>query len=153
MITNITIRGDADFSDEISGYLTALSKAIPEKMREVTDESIPSGHLYRRGVMTGRRTKALAALGLRSSGSRLITGGRFHRASAPGQPPAKDTDKLYRSGKVKSHGKYHKEISFANHLGYLDPAVGGHLNRPVLEEAITRALNETDFDAQFSHKQ
>jgi hypothetical protein len=69
------------------------------KIKLTIRESEPQGRTYRRGRISKTESKATKALGLKtfttkSGKTRAITGYYFHRASAPGQPPAVDTGGL-----------------------------------------------------------
>jgi hypothetical protein len=87
-----------------------LAEQIVIESRRLIDESTPTGRLYRRKAF-GRG--AVRGLGVRASGP----GRRFHRASAPGQPPAKFG---------------------APYAGYLE----FNLNRPFILPAIERAVDK-----------
>jgi hypothetical protein len=109
-----------------------LAEQIVIESRRLIDESTPTGRLYRRKAF-GRG--AVRGLGVRASGP----GRRFHRASAPGQPPAKDTGKLYRDIKAFRTGRGKVRVKFgAPYAGYLE----FNLNRPFILPAIERAVDK-----------
>src|SRR5688572_2293021 len=78
---------------DIDKVAQELAYRIVDEARQLMDESTPAGRVYRRGGFT-RRNKFD---GQRASGR----GSRFHRASAPGQPPAEDSGKTYRDIHVR----------------------------------------------------
>jgi hypothetical protein len=134
--TRITIQGNGDVSPEIAQFITDLANNIPVKTREVIDESTPRGRIYRRGGIRGRFLKSLR----RAPGTktRAITGSRFHRASAKGQPPAKDSGELYRRIRVLNRGGFAKSVRFdAPHAGLVEET------RPFIDESLRRAIEAT----------
>ena len=138
--TNIPALVRAVESD-IDKWEQELAYRIPDEARRLMDESTPTGRVYRRGSIRGRRTKAGIEAGLRTSGrTRMVVGSRFHRASAPGQPPAEDTGRLYRDITVRrmASGRYRVRFG-APYIGFLEFT----LNRPVVIPAIEAAVQKT----------
>lgn len=138
-----------DLTDEISAAMDSLADEFVTEIKNGIDASSPSGKTYRRKAITGRRTKKLLALGLKKSGkTRVITGYQYHKASAKGQAPAKDSKSLYKSVRVTSRGKTKKTIAIQGHAYYLDPMFkgqpngGGYLDRPFLQPALEIAVNK-----------
>jgi len=126
---------------DVEKWEQELAYRIVDEARRLMDESIPAGRVYRRGVIKGRRTKAGIAAGLRASGkTRMITGSRFHRASAKGQPPAEDTGRLYRDITVRrmASGRYRVRFG-APYAGFLE----FNLDRPFVMPAIEAAVQKT----------
>jgi hypothetical protein len=79
-----------------------LAEFLENKIKSVIDDSTPAGRLYRIGSVTGKSSASnRGSRKVRGAKTRVIISGKFHRASAPGQPPAKLTLTLYRSIKVK----------------------------------------------------
>lgn len=105
-------------------FFRELKRELAPAAREVIDSSTPSGNLYARKSGEGFK--------------------RFHRASAKGEVPAKDSFALYNSFRAQITGEREITFSMAEHARWLDSLFGGYLNRPFLEEAIdlgvTRAL-------------
>lgn len=139
------IKGPGNALDRDIDKLTQeLAYRIVDESRRLIDESIPRGRVYRRGAIKGRRTKQGIEAGLRASGkTRMITGYRFHRASAPGQPLAEDTGRSYRDirvSRVKS-GTY--RVRFGGWTGYWEFEVPPAMRRPTIIPAIERAAEKT----------
>ncbi len=113
-----------------------LAYRIVDEARALIDGSVPSGKLYRRGSF-GRRNRIQ---GQRASGP----GRRFHRASAPGQPPAEDSGKLYKNIKVTrlKSGTYRVRFG-ANYAGYLEFGTKHMSPRPFVINAIEAAVDKT----------
>lgn len=65
------------------------------------------------------------------------------KTSSIGNPPAKKSGKLFDSlqGKVLSADS--ASVEMAGHAVYLDPFLGGKLNRPFIIEGIDRAITKT----------
>ena len=127
----IRIESDAEIAKEFANFPKDLASEIPNAARQIIDESTPSGRLYKRRIFTGRRTKALENLGLRTRGkTRIEVGRRFHRASAKGQPPAKDSGKFYRNIRVSGSSVLF-DTPYAEHVENM---------RPFLDKAIIRAI-------------
>ena len=78
----------------------------------------------------------------------VVAGYRFHRASAPGEPPTVDTSNLVNSIRAKRAGAMSAELMVnAAYAGFLEPPFegetgteGGLLNRPFLAPAIDFVL-------------
>lgn len=71
--------------------------------RKILD-SQPSGRVYRRGPITAGASQKNLGLGLRrarNNSKLVVIGSGFHRASAPGQPPASDSGGLLNSIRAK----------------------------------------------------
>lgn len=114
-----------------------LAYRIVDEARALMDESTPSGRLYRRGSF---RRGASRGLGARARG----VGSRIHRASAPGQPPAEDSGRLYRDITVRRMSKGNYRVRFgAGHAGYLEVGTGRMRARPFVVPAIERAVQKT----------
>lgn len=98
-----------------------LDKAVQESGAELEGlikktilESKPAGKTYRRGAITKKATKGNLALGLKrrkGNVSQVFAGSNFHRASAPGQPPAVDTAGLLNSIRAKKTGDMKSQVS------------------------------------------
>lgn len=137
---DIKVVGDLDIEDDIAVLEERFANQIPIEARRIIDESTPRGRIYRRGAITGRRTAEGMRMGLKPRGkSRMITGSRFHRASAPGQPPAVDTGRLRRDITVVRTGRGRYRVRFgASYAGFLEFS----LNRPFVLPAIEAAARE-----------
>ena len=114
-----------DLIDEVDDYkdsfLKFLSKHAPNEMRNLMNQSSPTGKLY-----------------ARADGSGFT---RSHHASAKGQTPAKDNLELYNSLSGSFSGGA-AEVEMAEHAKNLDPFFGGYLNRPFIDEAIDTSINK-----------
>lgn len=142
---NISISGDLDFiAKEIEEIQRKIAEQVPIEARRIIDESSPSGRVYRRKAITTRRTKAKERIGLRRRGkTRLISGYGFHRASAKGQPPAKDTGKLYRNIKVlRKNATEYRVVFGAPYAGYLEFNLDRPFVLPAIEAAVRKVLNQ-----------
>lgn len=126
-----------------------IAYRIVDESRRLMDESTPSGRVYRRGSIKGRRTKQGVKAGLRRSGkTRMIVGSRFHRASAPGQPPAEDTGRLYRSINVRRMAKGNYRVRFGGAAGYLEFGTRNMDARPFIIPAVEIAIQKTFADSK-----
>jgi HK97 gp10 family phage protein len=113
-----------------------LAYRIVDEARTLMDSSTPGGRLYRKGRFT-RRNKVG---GQRASGA----GMRIHRASAPGQPPAEDSGKLYRDIKVTRLKSGHYRVRFgASYAGYLEFGTRNMSARPFVLPSIQAAVEKT----------
>jgi hypothetical protein len=137
---NISIKHDLNLPEEIEAMTEKFAEQIPIEARRIIDESPPRGRLYRRGAITGRRTQAGLRMGLKPRGkTRMITGTRIHRASAPGQPPAVDSGRLRREIKVRRSGRGKFQVIFAAPYAGI---VEYKLNRPFAFPAIVAAAHK-----------
>ena len=134
---------DIDLLNDIAAFGKAIVNAIPKAARAVIDESVPAGRLYRRGIMTARRSASFVRLGLKPVGrSRMAVGTKIHRASAPGQPPAKDSGALYERITVRE-GTLKGTVTFGvGYAWYLEEGTSRMAARPFLDETIRRAITE-----------
>jgi hypothetical protein len=109
---HIQIEGDLDglaaaVRDEAERYFGILAREIPEAFRQTLDSAAPSGRRY---------------------GS--------HIASAEGQIPATLSGSLYRSIRGEQTGPLEVTVEMAEHAGFLEPLLDGHLNRPFAAESV-----------------
>lgn len=138
----ISIKGDLgaigrSIDADIEKLEQELAYRIVDESRALMDSSTPAGRLYRRGSFTRRHSRGL---GQRASGP----GTRIHRASAPGQPPAQDSGKLYRNISVRRTGKGNYRVRFgAEYSGYLEFGTGRMKARPFIIKAIEAAVDKT----------
>jgi HK97 gp10 family phage protein len=115
-----------------------LAYRIVEESRALMDSSTPHGRLYRRGRFMARQSRGLSGSRARGPGSRI------HRASAPGQPPAEDTGKLYREITVRRLKSGHYRVRFgARYAGYLEFGTSRMAARPFVLPAIDTAVRKT----------
>jgi hypothetical protein len=114
----------------IAGALSKSAAELEADIKENMAASIPAGRTYRTTAIVRRSTRATAGLKLRGRGRRgLIVGANFHRASAPGQPPAIRTGRLINSIRGRLVGLRSARVTVG--VGYglpLDDPEG--LNRP-----------------------
>lgn len=118
----IQIQTDLDLSPEIENLIDDVANAVPEAFRFGVDSQTPKGRLYRRGNITGRLTKRGLKSGFKQTAkTRMAVGSRFHRASAKGQFPAKDSGDLYKNIRVVKRGKFGRAVIFASpHAGFAE---------------------------------
>jgi hypothetical protein len=128
----------AEIQRDIEKFEKELAYRIVDEARTLMDSSIPAGRLYRRGGF--RRGMSRGLRGQRARG----VGTRIHRASAPGQPPAEDTGRLYREITVRrmSSGRYRVRFG-ASYAGFLEFGTGRLRMRPFVMPAIERAVQKT----------
>lgn len=142
---DIKIKGNLDFIEkDVERFQEQLANQIVIEARRIIDESNPSGRVYRRGGITAARTARGINQGFRPRGkSRMIVGSRFHRASAKGQPPAKDTGKLYRQIKVARSGRGKFRVTFgAEYAGFVEFTLNRPFVLPAIEAAVEKVFNE-----------
>jgi hypothetical protein len=141
----MTVRGSEDAiratGRDIDKLEQELAYRIVDESRTLMDSSVPSGRVYRRGGFRRGQSRGLnAGPGRRARGA----GSRFHRASAPGQPPAEDSGRLYRDINVRrlSTGRYRVRFG-AGYAGYLEFGTGRMRARPFVLPAIETAVQKT----------
>lgn len=135
----------AQRADQYSKSLYAVGVEAVSDIQEYIDTSVPSGKTYRRGSIKRRATKRNSVPGLRMTTVRgkeaRIVGYKFHKASAKGQPPAKDTKKLYKGNKVKRMAAFrvrvYNDVPYATHL---EPPA--KLHRPFFRVTILKNRNK-----------
>ncbi len=127
---------------DIGDVAWQVATGIEGEAKRLIQQSIPTGRTYRRGAINKRATVSLLQMGLRLSKRRqgqIVAGYRFHRASAPGQPPANDTSNLVNSMKARRTGEMSAEMAVnAGYAGVLEDPEG--LNRPFVMPAIDFVL-------------
>lgn len=149
----ITVRGVPEVEratgEQIDKWQQELAYRLVDEARRIMDESTPRGRVYRRGSIKGRRTKQGIEAGLRRSGkTRMVTGSRFHRASAPGQPIAEDSGKSYRDIKVTRMKRGTYRVRFGGWTGYWEFDVPASMQRPTIIPAIESAVQKTFSDTK-----
>jgi hypothetical protein len=127
----------AEIARDIDKLEEELAYRIVDESRTLIDSSRPSGKLYRKGRFRARQSRGL---GFRARGP----GTRIHRASAPGQPPAEDTGKLYREITVRrlKSGSYRVRFG-ARYAGFLEFGTARMAARPFVLPAIDIAVRKT----------
>jgi hypothetical protein len=155
---NIEIKIGADLpkltegiTSEIGDVAWQIASGVESEAKRLMQHSIPTGRTYRRAEINKAASITLLRLGLQLSKRRqgqVVAGYRFHRASAPGEPPAVDTANLVNSMRAKRTGPMSAELMVnAAYAGFLEPpfegetGVEGLLNRPFLAPAIEFTLN------------
>lgn len=135
---------DLGLEKDVENLQERLANQIPIEARRIIDESNPSGRVYRRNAITARRTKALENLGLKRRGkTRIITGYTFHRASARGQAPAKDSGKLYQNIRVSRTGRGKFRVIFGTpYAGILEFTLDRPFVLPAIQAAVEKVFNE-----------
>lgn len=128
-------------TDLYSKALYAVGNEAVKDIQANIDASIPAGRVYRRSRITRVASKRNAVKGLRLTEKQgkqaRIVGYNFHRASAKGQPPAKDTKRLYRGNRVMRLSAFgirvYNIMPYARHL---EPPA--KLNRPFFASAVNK---------------
>jgi len=129
-------------ADIYSKALYAVAEQAIADIHENIDASVPAGRTYRRGRIVRVATKKNAVQGLRSvvmsNGKKgRVVGNKFHKASASGQPPARDTSRLYRGMKMKRLAAYRIRVfNDVEYARYLEPPA--KLNRPFFYSVIEK---------------
>jgi len=139
----ITIKA-GNIAEEIARDIDKLEEElayrIVDESRTLMDSSTPSGRIYRRGSFRRGQSKGLSTGRRRARGP----GSRFHRASAPGQPPAEDSGKLYREITVRRMRSGSYRVRFgANYAGFLEFGTKHMGKRPFVMPAIDTAVRKT----------
>lgn len=113
----------------ISAAVYKSAAELERDMKENIQKSTPRGRTYKKTAITRASTRSRAGLGLRRRGNRLIVGYQFHRASAPGQPPAIRHGRLINSIRATRNGPFSARVNCGVLYGRpLDDPAG--LNRP-----------------------
>jgi hypothetical protein len=106
---------EKEIDEILDDTVQKLADNAPGEMQKVMMLSVPAGNDYKGG-----------------------------KRSAKGQPPAIDTRELLTSLQGRVSAKHTVEISMAEHAFYLDPIFegegGGYLDRPFIEDSITKAV-------------
>lgn len=85
----------------LNNTLNRVADKLEHRIKATIDNSSPAGRLYRRLAIKGAPIRGMKLQRVKGAYHRAVVGYKIHRASAPGQPPAKDTGELYRSISVK----------------------------------------------------
>lgn len=125
---------------------TALNEAAQEledRLKSNIDQSQPSGRTYRLETLTGRFSARGIGNRRRGTTTRAVIGATFYRASAPGQPPAIRTGRLYRGITVRRNDASSIRANVNQKYGTIldDP---NRLNRPFFK-VIARAYFRNEF--------
>lgn len=128
----------SEIAKDIENFEEKLAEAIVEEARAIIDNSAPAGRIYGRGSFIAGQSRGLnTGPGRRARGP----GMRFHRASAPGQPPAKDTGKTYRQISVRRLSNQTYRLRFGGAAGYLEIGTKDMKPRKFVVPAIEQAMN------------
>jgi len=123
---------------QLSKLNQALNEAaviLENEIKAYIDESDPAGHIYRLSTITGRFSARGVGNRRRGTKGRSVIGATFYRASAPGQPPAKRTGKLYSSIRVRRVGNTSiRAIVDVHYAKILDNI--NKLNRPFFKVVV-----------------
>lgn len=131
----------------INQALTEQARVLETVLKDNIDASTPAGRLYSKGAKTARLTAKNKYLPKKKgTTTRVITGYKYHQASAEGQPPARDTSKLYNAIKVRRVvGQMRIEASVkAVAVQILDSPNG--LNRPFFRSIILQQAGNGQWD-------
>lgn len=127
----ITIQNEIDGDALIEPFMDEVAESVPVAFRSGVDSEPARGILYKRGNITARRTKRGVAAGFKAvKKTRMNVGSRFHRASAPGQFPARDSNRLYNKIRIVKKGLDRQVIFDAPHAGFAEE------QRPFLSKTI-----------------
>jgi hypothetical protein len=154
---NIEIKIGADLpkltegiNSEIGDVAWQIAAGVEAEAKRLMEHSVPTGRTYRRGEINKAASIPLLRIGLQFSKRRqgqVVAGYRFHRASAPGEPPAVDLANLVNSMRAKRTGQMSAELAVnASYAGFLEPPFEGEsglqglLNRPFLAPSIDYVL-------------
>lgn len=111
-----------DVEDLSESVVKRTVRQMPVEMRRSMADSPPAGRQYAERSGAGFQ--------------------RFHTASAKGNPPRNRTFALSNSFEGKMTGKAIGEVAMLDYARYLDPFLGGGLNRPFIEQAAADALEK-----------
>jgi hypothetical protein len=127
---------------DIGDVAMQIATGIEGEAKRLIQQTVPAGRTYRRGAINRPANSKLLGMGLKLSRTRqgrVVAGYSFHRASAPGQPPANDTSNLVNSIKAKRTGEVSATLDInAGYAGFLEPPAD--LNRPFVAPAIDFVL-------------
>ena len=119
-------------ASQASAIAAVIRRAVPELEADIKTnirDSRPAGRTYRRTAIVRKGNRNNSSLQLRERNGKKIVGFNFHRASAPGQPPAIDTGRLINSIRGQIVGQLHGRLTVGAAYGVvLDDPQG--LNRP-----------------------
>lgn len=126
----------------LNKVLNEQAELLESEIKKTIDDSSPSGILRPLAPITARKSSAnIGFARRRGTKTRVVTGRRFYRASAPGQPPAKRTGRLYRSINVKRINNVsiiaRVDVPYAEYVDSPDV-----LNRPFFKSVATRFFKE-----------
>lgn len=148
---NVEITLDANLPElgeglvrDIGDVAFKVVTAIEAEAKRLIQHSVPGGRTYRRGEINKPASMRLIDMGLQMSRRRqgqVVSGFRFHRASAPGQPPATDTANLVNSMRARRTGKTSAELAInAGHAGLLEFGTDDMAPRPFVMPSIDFVL-------------
>jgi hypothetical protein len=121
----------------VNKLLTEGADDLETELKANIDRSTPAGRIYRRAPITAARRAGTPFRRTKGTFTRETVGYRIHRASAWGQPPARDTNKLYRSLRVRRVSQIGIRATVnAPGVKYLDDE--NYLNRPFFKSVNTR---------------
>lgn len=133
--------------EDVNEFVVKTAFRIEAEAKALIQHSSPSGRTYRRGAIHKAASKRLVSAGYRisrRSPGKVIVGYKFHRASAPGQPPATDSSNLVNNINARPTGLAQAEVNFnAAYSGLLEFGTGRMAPRPHVERAINMALDRT----------
>lgn len=120
---NKSIWNDAKRRAALSAVIFKVASEFERDVKTNIRESVPAGKTYRRGRITKAITRntlnGLRTFATSAGKKRAIVGYNFHRASAPGQPPAIDTGRLINSITVQKLSPLRYRI--ASSVRYAEP--------------------------------
>lgn len=145
-VKTILDRTDEAFSGIRKGMSSALmviALDIEGDMKRRIMDGPKTGRTYRRGATSvaggSRNTKKFSGMGLNRTGKgRIITGYRFHRASAEGEAPANDLGGLANS--IQASRKSEKETQVNIGKGY-GQILEEKRNRPFAKPAVENVID------------
>jgi hypothetical protein len=123
--------------------LTKSGAQLEDRLHSNIDESTPAGRLYSRGSLTGRKTSGTKGFKAKQgTTTRVIVAARIFRASSPGQPPAKRSNRLYNSIHVRRVPGKLEILASVNAPGVEVLDNPGKLNRPFFRSVIRKYRHE-----------
>lgn len=134
----------AAFRRSLQQVVTRFTFALESTVKISIQQGPKTGRVYQRRAIRKRvGAKTAQQLGLRRSAGKFIVGFGFHRASAPGQPPASDTGNLVNSVKgeaatIDARGVHAKLRVNANYGQFLEEGTDRMAKRPYIAPAIRK---------------
>lgn len=129
---------------EVGDFVVTTAYRIEAEAKTLIQHGSPAGRTYRRGAINKAASQRLLSMGFRlsrKSPGRVVAGYNFHRASAPGQPPATDTGNLVNLINAHPTGPASAEVDFnAAYAGLLEMGTGHMAPRPYVGRSIDMAL-------------
>jgi hypothetical protein len=143
------VRFDEDVGYTLDDFVVTIAMRIEAEAKTLIQQGNPTGRTYKRGAIKKPASQRLLGVGLRpsrTSPGRLVAGYYFHRASAPGEPPATDTGHLANMIGVSQEmgDQVNAVVNFnAAYSSLLETGTTRMAARPYIQRAIDLALDLT----------